>query len=139
MSPTTIAHTTTLVVTSCWCGINLAIPSSLERAARDNQTNVYCPLGHTFVYGKNEKERLEAQLEAERRRAGRLAAERDQARQETITQKGRATRFRNDRDRLKTRAAAGVCPCCNRTFQQLARHMAKQHPGFADEAPEAGA
>jgi hypothetical protein len=24
----------------------------------------------------------------------------------------------------------GVCPCCNRTFQQLARHMKAKHPGY---------
>lgn len=32
--------------------------------------------------------------------------------------------------RLKNRAAHGVCPCCNRTFQQLARHMSAKHPDF---------
>lgn len=35
--------------------------------------------------------------------------------------------------RLKNRAAAGVCPCCNRTFHQLVRHMAAKHPDFAAE------
>lgn len=32
--------------------------------------------------------------------------------------------------RLKKRIAAGVCPCCHRTFQDLARHMHGQHPEF---------
>ena len=32
--------------------------------------------------------------------------------------------------RLKKRAIAGVCPCCNRTFQQLAAHMAHKHPDY---------
>lgn len=32
--------------------------------------------------------------------------------------------------RLKNRIAAGVCPCCNRSFQNVARHMAGQHPDF---------
>jgi hypothetical protein len=30
--------------------------------------------------------------------------------------------------RIQKRTAAGVCPCCNRTFQQLARHMKTRHP-----------
>jgi hypothetical protein len=25
-----------------------------------------------------------------------------------------------------------VCPCCNRTFQALARHMNSKHPTYAD-------
>ena len=32
--------------------------------------------------------------------------------------------------RQKKRAAAGVCPCCNRTFKQLARHMERKHPNY---------
>lgn len=32
--------------------------------------------------------------------------------------------------RLRKRASAGVCPCCNRTFSQLARHMQTKHPTF---------
>jgi hypothetical protein len=36
--------------------------------------------------------------------------------------------------RLKQRVAAGVCPCCNRTFTNLAEHMAGQHAEFQLEA-----
>jgi hypothetical protein len=28
--------------------------------------------------------------------------------------------------------ANGVCPCCNRTFQNLARHMAGKHPDYEE-------
>jgi hypothetical protein len=33
--------------------------------------------------------------------------------------------------RLRKRAKHGVCPCCKRTFQQLARHMKQKHPEFS--------
>lgn len=39
-----------------------------------------------------------------------------------------AAAYKGAATRLKNRAKAGVCPCCNRTFQNLARHMASQHP-----------
>lgn len=35
--------------------------------------------------------------------------------------------------RLKKRVAAGVCPCCRRTFQNLARHMATEHPSYGGD------
>lgn len=35
--------------------------------------------------------------------------------------------------RLKKRIAAGVCPCCNRSFANLREHMAGQHPDFTGE------
>jgi 4-hydroxy-3-methylbut-2-en-1-yl diphosphate synthase IspG/GcpE len=31
---------------------------------------------------------------------------------------------------LAKRAKAGVCPCCNRTFSNMAEHMKKQHADF---------
>lgn len=30
----------------------------------------------------------------------------------------------------KKRASAGVCPCCNRTVSQMARHMQAKHPDY---------
>lgn len=37
--------------------------------------------------------------------------------------KGKLTKTRN-------RIAKGVCPCCNRSFVNLGKHMAGQHPDF---------
>ena len=38
--------------------------------------------------------------------------------------------------RIKNRVGHGVCPCCNRSFGNVARHMADQHPNWAAEAAE---
>ena len=34
--------------------------------------------------------------------------------------------------RQRKRAAAGMCPCCRRTFENVARHMESQHPGYGE-------
>jgi hypothetical protein len=68
---------------------------------------------------KQDAARLEDEIRAEREW-------RKQAQNQARAFKGRVTR-------LKNRAAAGVCPCCNRTFAQLARHMATKHKGFTAE------
>lgn len=135
--PATITYTDSLTVTSCWCGIKVAIPNDLYRQARENGHRVWCPLGHTFVWGETETDRLRAraeQLKADQRwYAQRLNAERDlrlDTERRLSAQRGATTRARNQRDRDRTRVAAGVCPCCNRTFKNLARHMAGQHPDF---------
>lgn len=134
---------TNLVTVSCaTCHITYAIPKSLYDSAlhwRGDRADgrgwkLCCPMGHTWWYcGENEEDRLRRVLELERDTLARVGADRDQAKAEAKAQKGRATRFRNDRERLKTRAAAGVCPCCNRTFQNLQRHMAGQHPDFTGD------
>lgn len=119
---TEMTYEETLVVTHCWCGIAVAIPSNLNRVAHDEGKSVYCPLGHTFVYNDTYKERFEK----EKRRA--------KAARELLHAEERShASTRGHLTRVKKRAAAGVCPCCHRTFQQLARHMKNKHPGFVKE------
>jgi len=131
----TYAGYTDLTVMVCSeCGVLYAIPERMRATAerRGGFTLMWhCPNGHELGYGENQAEKLERQLDTERRRSARLVAERDQAEAHARAQKGRATRFKNDRDRERRRVAAGVCPCCNRTFQNLARHMATKHPDHA--------
>lgn len=121
-----MTHTTTLITTSCWCGIALAIPRSLYNEANDSGKSIYCPIGHTFVFGGTFKEQLEQERQARQRAERRAQANRDllaaEERSHAAT-RGHLTRHRK-------RAEAGVCPCCNRTFQQLARHMKNKHPDF---------
>lgn len=123
-----------LVVMTCWCGINHAVPEDLRayqmRCHNDGRKvpDIHCPLGHGHVpAGRPEHEVLAERLEQEQRRAGRLAAQRDQAEASARAYKGAATKARK-------RAGAGVCPCCKRSFQQLRRHMASKHPDFDAEA-----
>jgi hypothetical protein len=60
--------TTELEVTTCWCGIPVGVPSNLLRYARNHaEQEVYCPLGHSFVFGDTN----EAKLKRERDRAAR--------------------------------------------------------------------
>jgi hypothetical protein len=32
--------------------------------------------------------------------------------------------------RIRNRIAAGVCPCCTRTFKNVARHIKDKHPTY---------
>ncbi len=132
MAAETLTYIGELTVVTCWCGIRHAIPSELRREqqrAHENgrRENVYCPLGHQHApAGESKAQRLERQLDAARNEAARRAAERDQAEASAKAHKGHATR-------LRKRAKAGTCPCCKRTFKQLSRHMATQHPDFDPE------
>lgn len=123
---TQLTYTETLTVTSCWCGIHVAVPDNLLRYCKNHKGKaIFCPLGHEFVFTDTNEEKL-----AEERR--RHQATRDLLRQEERSHQ--ATRGHLTRQRK--RASAGVCPCCNRTFQQLARHMKSKHPEFKpDEVP----
>jgi hypothetical protein len=127
----TIEYTEVLTTTRCWCGIALAAPSNLvKKAQTDGKTSLYCPLGHSFGWYESEADKLRkrlAQAEGDKKwYAERMQAERDlrsDTERRLSAQKAATTRARK-------RAAAALCPCCNRSFVQLRRHMAAKHPNF---------
>lgn len=99
----------------CSCGIQFAIPLSLQEKLRENHERFYCPNGHRQYYPqKSESERLREEL---KRKEQELA--------DTVKQK---IKLQNDAKSVAKRIKAGVCPCCNRTFKQLAAHMKNKHP-----------
>lgn len=119
-----MTYSETLVVTHCWCGIALAIPDTLHRYAhRHKGKEVYCPLGHTFIFNDT----IEEQLTRERIRH---AATKDLLQAEERSH----TATRGHLTRQRKRAAAGLCPCCKRHFTNVERHVASKHPDFNPEA-----
>lgn len=138
------AETTLEVVTCATCSITYAIPAGLKASAlkyrgdREGGWKLCCPLGHTWWYvGETEKERLKRIARESSNRAALLSAQLDQTKAELRGQKARGTRYRNERDASRRRHAAGVCPCCGRSFKQLRQHMASQHPDY-DPSPATG-
>jgi hypothetical protein len=73
MSAGTMTYTGTLTITSCWCGIHLAIPEDLHREAHRDRHIVFCPLGHEFIFGEGlshraTREHLDTQAQGSRAR-----------------------------------------------------------------------
>lgn len=117
-----------LVVCTCWCGIKHAIPSATNQWVNKGSHNaVYCPLGHQWVRRESDADRLRAAEAKQRHLEDQLlAAERE----------AEAVRVRLVRDRH--RFANGVCPCCNRSFENVARHIRGQHPDYDPTRLDAG-
>ena len=112
-------YTETLTVVSCTCGISYAIPESLHAQMTDRSKSVYCPNGHQWHY----TESMEKKLQREKEKAARIQAQLDQTEASLIAQRGATTRMKNKVKRVEN----GVCPHCNRSFQNLRRHMESKH------------
>jgi hypothetical protein len=126
--------------TCCTCGVVFGMPKALWKTCRNEKQTFYCPNGHGQSYKQSEADRLKAQLlKAEQAaEAARLTAERERRwRHEAYDQarhlERRVAAQRGVTTRMKNRVANGVCPCCNRTFANLARHMNTKHKGFVAE------
>jgi hypothetical protein len=101
---------------TCWCGAPMALPKDVLTNARNLGTSLYCPAtGHTFGW-KSENEKLRKRLVSEETRRQAVEDQLRASERRTAAVKGELTKARK-------RAQAGVCPCCKRSFVQLARHM----------------
>ena len=124
----------------CNCGIVFAMPRDFEQRMRAAPgTWFYCPAGHGQAYqGKSEADKLRAQLAEERRqreraeqRVAEWADDAREARERAEHERRRANGFKGVAAKMTKRFKAGVCPCCNRHFVELQRHMSTKHPDFA--------
>lgn len=121
-------------IACCKCGITFAVPVRLEEYFRKSRERFYCPTGHGQSYTKSTEMILWERAEAAERERDWYQSQAQTAERGRIAQKAQTTKARNELRRVKQRTSAGVCPCCNRTFQDLARHMKGQHPGYGGQA-----
>lgn len=101
------------------CGIEFHVPDFFQEERKKTGKGWYCPNGHSRVYRESDADKFRR----ERDRALQQIAERD----DLIAAKEREIK------RIKKRAAAGTCPCCQRTFANMSTHMKRQHPEFVKE------
>lgn len=130
---TTLALTTTFKTEICCsCGVAFAVTSDYQRRRIDDHAWFYCPNGHSQHYtGKSEAQQQRERAEqAERRLANAQENVRIARADETATRR-KLSAAKGQLTKTKNRIAAGVCPCCNRPFANVARHMAGQHPDYA--------
>lgn len=119
------------VQTCCNCGLLFAVPNDYDDRRRNDHRTFYCPNGHGQSYrGRSEVEKERDRLKRELGWAQSSAQSwKDQA--ETAEHRRRAEK--GAKTKLQKRIAAGVCPCCRRSFQNLQRHIAGQHPDYPTE------
>lgn len=101
------------------CGIEFQVPDFFQEERKKTGKGWHCPNGHPRVYRESDADRFRR----ERDRALQQIAERD----DMLAAKDREIK------RIKKRAASGTCPCCQRSFGNMALHMKRQHPEYVKE------
>lgn len=126
----TNATITIETIICCVCGVAFGLPSTLAMERRSNKQSVYCPNGHDLalmVASDSAEAKLKKELEREKQR--REMAEREAKYEAERANKAEAKtdRVKAERKRILKRIANGVCPHCNRSFEDLHRHMNTKH------------
>lgn len=110
------------------CGVAFGMDDYLYGRRIKDGRDFWCTNGHKQSYCETEADRL-------RRERDRLKQQIASKEDEIEFQQRRAAAFQGQVTKIKNRIGAGVCPCCNRSFQNLKRHMANKHPEYRTEAP----
>lgn len=121
----TIQQTLILEEITCGtCGILHAVPQNWIQERRKTAGDIHCPNGCRRSWRESEAQKLKRELEAKEREL--TAAKCETMRVNVLLEDEKRAKAKQDR-KLK-RVHKGVCPCCNRSFQNLRRHMETKHP-----------
>jgi hypothetical protein len=114
------------------CGLSQWIGEAQQDMLRANNQTFYCLMGHArqFPKGESDTDILRREVVRLKQDQAYLEDMRRQAEERAETEKKRAQGYKGHAAKLAKRAKAGVCPCCNRTFSNMAEHMKTQHADF---------
>lgn len=105
------------------CGCKHYIPRVMFDHCQEKGGFWQCPNGHGWGFKEGRHEQ-----EAVRRERDRLKQENARLEQITTEVRRELSEATKKIKRQNSRSIAGLCPCCNRYFNQLARHMRTKHP-----------
>lgn len=115
----------TLTIRQCpVCFIHYAAPEDMFIRKEKDGGNWYCPNGHNIVFRESLADKLKRKVASLESNNQYLRESKGRTERQLSAHKGQVTKIKN-------RIANGVCPCCKRTFADVARHMKNQHPDFA--------
>ena len=114
------------------CGVEYGLPNTLFQHHQDYGGYHHCPNGHQQGWGKDNTGIAGVRRERDRLKQ-RLAQKDDEIQAAHADARKTAAAYRGQITKMKKRASAGTCPCCNRTFQNVSTHMKRQHPSFVEE------
>lgn len=112
------------------CGVLYAVPETLIQRHRDYGGYHHCCNGHAQGWGEDSAtvSKQRRQIERLTQQQARLEDEKSAAWATANEQLKQAEAARRETARLRKRIGNGVCPCCKRSFANVARHMQTKHP-----------
>lgn len=113
------------------CGAVFGLEAGFANYRRKDHKTFYCPNGHSqYFSGETEEEKLRKDLAQQKKRTQWAEESRQHAIKREEQAQRKATAYKGVATKIKKRIGNGVCPCCNRTFQNLMAHIKTKHPKF---------
>ena len=115
------------------CGIVYFFPEKWITGAKENGKAWKCPNGHNQWFGGAEIDEIRRERDRLKQEQARLQDEIASRQRQLEIETMKRSRAERTVKQVKKRAAAGTCPCCQRTFANMATHMKHEHPDFVKE------
>ena len=113
------------------CGMSFAVPTWWQKGKRETHKRFFCPNGHGQSYtDESDLDKAIRERDTARQQVARAEEERTEALALAAREEARADREVRANKKLQKRAAAGTCPCCQRTFANMSTHMKQKHPDY---------
>lgn len=116
------------------CGIVFAVPEHFKKECLRTHQGWFCPNGHSRVFTGESVEEKAKRLEKELLNS---KESKDWYQKQWLDERGEHQDTKNSlratkaaKTRLKNRIKNGVCPCCQRHFTNLQRHIETKHPEY---------
>jgi len=114
-------------ITCGQCGIYFTVPENWLLQRRAQGDIFYCPNGHCRVFLETTEARLRKEKDAMERA---LQSQLNTANHLRLAAESALKKETARRRKIEKRIACGVCPCCNRSFEDLQRHMKTKHAEY---------
>lgn len=110
------------------CGILFAVTRDFEERRRKDHGTFHCPSGHGNSFrADSEADKLRRENENLKQQQARLQQEANDACGRAAAEADRRQKAEREVKRINKRISHGVCPDCNRSFANVAKHMASKH------------
>lgn len=123
---------TNFVLETCInCGVSFAFTRDFYDKRRDDHEMFFCPNGHQQYYsGESDKEKLRKQLEASEKKAEYLMSRANDNLERYLSEKRSKAVHKAHYTMLKKKIKKGQCPCCDKSFPDVAGHIQSVHPDY---------
>lgn len=116
------------------CQCRFALTLDMYNRRKEDGRTFHCPNGHGQHYAETTVQKLKKQLEEKDRKIASESEAKTWYSRRLDQQIKTSRAYKGQVTKIKNRVSNGVCPCCNRTFANLQRHMAHLHPEWKQES-----
>jgi ssDNA-binding Zn-finger/Zn-ribbon topoisomerase 1 len=106
--------------------------AQMKRKRLEEGGSFFCPNGHSQHYTETKVEKLKRQLQAAKQNSEYFQERMREERDAKEAERRSKAAYKGQLTKAKRRVSNGVCPCCNRHFVDLERHMKGQHPEWGE-------